>query len=97
VMHWGAASDPATGVNPHLTFTASTTLRIFICDGVLGGTTHLRRVNLVQDDMNVVGLPAGYTTWGGTAPTSVTATPSPSTSAALTSSGRNIWPTGVIT
>jgi hypothetical protein len=92
VMKWGAASDPATGLNPHLTFTASTSLRIFVSDG---GST-VRRINLVQDDLNVVGLPSGFVTWGGTAPTSVTATPSPSPSASL-AGAKNVWPTGVMT
>ncbi len=92
-MRWGAASDPAAGTNPHITFTVNESLRIFVCNG---GVT-LRRVNLIQDDNNVVGLPAGFETWGGTAPASVTDTPSASPSAAIAASARNIWPTGVIT
>lgn len=96
-MNWGVGSDPATGTLPHMTFTASTTLRIFIADEG-GAGKNWARVNLVQDDNNVVGLPSGFTTWGGTAPVSLTATPSggPSTT---TASGalRVLWPYGVQT
>jgi hypothetical protein len=77
---------------PHLTFTASTTLRIFVADET-GAGKQWGRVNLVQDDQNVVGLPSGFTTWGGTAAVSLTTTPSGTSSGAI--GGGNVWPFGI--
>jgi len=95
-MRWGTGSDPAAGTNPHMTFTASTTMRIFMTFGLFGasGTSDRARYVMVQDDNNVIGLPSGFTTWGGTAPSSTTATPS-GTGSVGTGSGSNVWPFGI--
>ena len=95
-MFWSGGGDPATGVNPHATFTASQSLRIFMTFALLGESQQadLGRYILIQDDNNVMGKPSGFTTWGGTAPTSNTATPS---GTGLSGGGiKNIWPFGIM-
>ena len=83
VMNW--SSDPALGLNPDMTFTASTTLRI--------AATNVARtvpVILVAEDTNVLGLPTTFKTWNGTR--STTATPS-----GVSSGTGVLWPYGVMT
>lgn len=91
-MFWGAGSDPATGTGAHMTFTASTTMRP--CVSWLTTAAVQDRTVFVADDNNVIGLPSGFTTWNGTAPVSVTATPSGTVAAGGV---LNIWPFGIVT
>lgn len=91
-MFWGAGSDPATGTGAHMTFTASTSMRP--CVTWQSTAAVQDRVVFVGDDNNCIGLPSGFTTWNGTAPVSVTATPSGTVGAGGI---LNIWPFGIVT
>lgn len=88
-MHWGSASDPATGTGAHMTFTASTTMRIVSMHLQTAPVTEY--VVMVENQNNLIGLPSGFTPWGGAIAVSATATPS-----GLAVSGiQNIWPFGI--
>jgi hypothetical protein len=92
VMEWGAGSNPATGTLPAMTFTASTTMRICVILGNAAGTD--QRIVMVENQNNLIGLPSGFTPWGGTIALSTTATPSGTSSGG--SGIGNIWPFGIV-
>jgi len=84
----GWLNSPAALINPDMTFTANTGMRI-VCTNV----SRELPVILVAEDNNVIGKPVGFDTWNGGGPeTSVTATPS-----GTTGTGRVLWPYGVQT
>lgn len=90
-MEWGAGSDPATGVGAHMTFTASTTMRIAV---TWQSTIAINsRVVLVTDPANVIGKPPGFDPWDPDPTVSLTSTPSAGGSGGIL----NIWPFGIVT
>jgi hypothetical protein len=96
-MAWAVGADPATGTNPDMTFTASTTFYIGtqINQGSNKGWTYL-----IAETANCIGTPSGFTPWNGTSTAqSLTATPSGTSSGGGGggTGGRVLWPYGVIT
>jgi hypothetical protein len=91
-MNWVAGADPGTGVQPDMTFTASTTFVIAAVtrggDGVGGNV-----LCLVAEDTNVIGLPTTFKTWNGTSSVTASSTMTPSGATI----GNVLWPYGFMT